>query len=197
MSDLDALKLALAASPENVHLRLLLAKAYIGEFQLEDARDQYLDALKLDSNSIDARLGLINVINMLGKTSEAIVRLDDLVRDAPNHAPAWIMRAHLALQEGDAQEAHGFYTRAVEISPAQADAALLKRIVQAGGKASPARPTPTPVSSEGGYGEAMLDSDYEDVFADGRPYDEGFPFDEVALDFSANPDVNSADVGGM
>ncbi|MDE0838678.1 MAG: AAA family ATPase [Kiritimatiellae bacterium] len=196
MSDLDALKQALAASPENVPLNLLLAKSYVDDFQLDDARDQYETAIALDPRNADAQLGLINVINMLGRTSEAIVRLESLCNDLPDHAEAWLLRAHLSLQDGDAKEARTYYLKSIDLNGNLADAALLARIEQAGGKA-PVSSSPQPVASGDGYGEAMLESEFNDALGDIGNHDDGLPFDEVALEFSEKPDVTFKDVGGM
>jgi transitional endoplasmic reticulum ATPase len=196
MSDLDALRQALAASPDNVPLNLLLAKSYVDDFQLDEARNQYEEAIALDPRNTDARLGLINVINMLGRTSEAIVRLESLCNDLPEHAGAWLLRAHLSLQDGEAKEARTYYLKSVDLNGHLEDAALLARIEQAGGKAQVSN-SPQAVASGDGYGEAMLESEFNDAFGDIGNQDEGLPFDEVALGFSEKPDVTFKDVGGM
>jgi transitional endoplasmic reticulum ATPase len=196
MSDLDALKQALAASPDNVPLNLLLAKSYVDDFQLDEAREQYEAAIALDPRNADAQLGLINVINMLGRTSEAIVRLESLCNDLPEQAEAWLLRAHLSLQDGDAKDARTYYLKSVDLNGHLADATLLARIEQAGGKAQVSS-APQAVATGDGYGEAMLESEFNDAFGDIGNQDEGLPFDEVALDFSEKPDVTFKDVGGM
>ncbi len=197
MSNLDGLKQALSASPENVHLRLLLAKAYLDDFQLEEAREQYDEAVTLEPKNVDARLGFINVINMQGRTSEAMVRLEALCSETPDHAPAWMTRAHLALQEGEAQNALEYFTRAVDIAPALADPALQQRIEQAGAKAATPQQDPTPLATGNGFGEAMMGGDFEDAMGEGRPFDDLIPQDDIGLEFSETPDVSFDDVGGM
>jgi len=191
MSDLEPLKQALAVSPENVPLRLMLAGAFLEHFQLEESREQYEEAVRIDPANIDARLGVVNVVNLQGRTSEAVVRLDQICRDAPNHAPAWMLRARLALQEGSGVEARAHYEQAVSQKSSLADAELLKRINEAGGTGAtdPAAPTPLPVGD--GFVEAQMDPDETGEFEPTRP------FDDIDIEYSAEPNSDFSKVGGM
>jgi len=191
MSDLESLKQALAASPGNVPLRLLLAGAFLEHFQLDESREQYEEAVRIDPGNIDARLGVVNVVNLQGRTSEAVVRLEQICRDAPDHAPAWMMRARLALQEGAGAEARTHYEQAVTQNPSLADPELLKRIEEAGGAHSPDGAAPVPLPTGAGFGEAQLDPEETDGFDPGRP------FDDIGLEYSEEPNSDFSNVGGM
>ena len=183
--------MALEASPDNVPLRLLLAGAYLQHFQLDEAREQYEEALRLDVGNLDARLGVVHVVNLQGRTSEAVVRLDEICREDPGHAPAWMMRARLALQEGSGAEARAHYDEAVTLDPSLAEFELLKRIEEAGGVAQPETPVLTPLAAGGGFGGAQLDPD------DAEGFEPEHPFDDIDLEYSEKPGFDFSKVGGM
>ncbi len=205
MADIESLKQALAVSPDNVPLVLLLAKAYLENFSLDDAREQFERALELDADNLEARVGVAQILELNGKTSEAILRLEQLCQEAPEYAPAWMLRCKLSLGEGDGKSARKFYEKAVAILPALADADLLKRIEQAGGKKTPETGGKiTPQASgdwqAGAYYDPEADGDEDDEDEDDDddfPRGGGSSLDELELDFVEKTNVNFAKVGGM
>ena len=129
--DIEALEQAQAVSPDNIPLCLLLADAYLGAFSIEDAVKKFEHVISLEPKNPAAKVGLAQALELSGKTSEAILRLEQVCADTPDYAPAWIQRAKFALSEGEAQAARGFYDRAVKINSAAADKDLLQRIIEA------------------------------------------------------------------
>src|SRR6185436_20148573 len=101
MSKLDPLRQAVAVSPDNIPLLLLLAQACLDEWSLDEARSVYERVLKLDSARADARLGIARILHLSGKTSEAVVRTESLLEERPDFAPAGIFLARLYLGEGN------------------------------------------------------------------------------------------------
>jgi len=190
MNDLDALRKALEVSPDNIPLILLLARGLIANFELEQAREQFQHVLSLDASHLEGQLGLAEVANMLGSTSEASVRLEALCNNAPECAPAWLVRATIALHEEEAIKAREYYERAVALDPSNHDPELSRRIGEAGGIAKEEPPSPVPVSTGGGFGAASLDPDSNSDLpsSDQR---------EIGLEFSEKSDSDFSKVGGM
>ena len=136
MADIQSLKAALAVSPENVPLLLMLAQAQMETFALDDARTTFERVIIQDPNHGEARIGIAEILDLNGRSSEAILRTEQVCTESPGYAPAWLLRAKLSLNEGSAEDAHEHYQRAVTSDPSLADPALLKRIRQAGGKST-------------------------------------------------------------
>ena len=202
MADIETLKQALAVSPENVPLIVMLGGAYLEDFHFSEAREQYDRALALDADNVEARLGIVQLLDLEGKSSEAILRLEQICREQPEHAIAWKLRSKLAMKEGDAVDARKFYDRAVSLNAELSDDTLLKRIEQAGGMSKSAtrdEEHATPQASgdfqAGAYFDPELEDGADDPFDD--PFDDDDYPNELELDFVQKADVNFAKVGGM
>ncbi|MFT4547300.1 MAG: transitional endoplasmic reticulum ATPase [Verrucomicrobiales bacterium] len=191
--DIEALEQAVAVSPDNIPLCLLLADAYLGAFSIDEAVIKFEHVISLEPKNAAAKVGLAQALELSGKTSEAILRLEQVCEDTPDHAPAWIQRAKFALSEGEAQEARKFYDRGVEISPQAADKDLLQRIVEAGGKDDAPKVT---VQGGDGWGAAAFLSEDEDDDCDGRRPENPFG-DDIGLEFLEKPKIDFSKVGGM
>ena len=96
MADIPSLKQALAVSPDNVPLLLMLGEAYLEQFSLDDAKSSYEAVLRVDPVNPHARVQLVQILNLEGRSSEAILRLEQICGEHPNFAPAWLLRATLA-----------------------------------------------------------------------------------------------------
>ncbi len=203
MPDLNSLKQALAVSPDNVPLLLLLGDAYLEQFHLEDARQTFERVLSFEPENPVAKTQVAQILELNGKTSEAVLRIEQVCAESPNHAPAWMFRAKLAISENLPNDAREFYDRSVSIDLTEVDEDLLKRIQQAGGKSPNSKMTPTPQSTGGSQAGAYLDADEESSYEDGYSddFDEVDPFDEVdsalSLEFEQKTDIDFNHVGGM
>ena len=183
--DLDALRIALAASPENVPLMLMIAKLEEDRFAVAEARALFDRVLAVDAGNREALLGIARLLDFTGSGSEAMVRLEDLCTRIPDFAAAWLLRARISLEEGEASKARQFYDRAVELDRSQADDALLEEILHAGG------------SKHGVMTSTGEIHDFED--------DDESPFEgldaaaalDLGIDFRVKTDLKFADVGGM
>lgn len=226
MSDIESLKAALSVSPENVPLLLMLARAQLEKFSLDDARTSFDRVIVQEPNHPEARTGIAQIIDLNGKSSEAILRVEQVCAHSPNYAPAWLLRAKLSLNEGNAGEARQFYERAITSAPKLADKELLKRIEQAGGRRSKGNDADKASFSAQGSVDfwqagAYIDPDVEAAF-DGDDFDEfddddddddddsdygGSPFDlpklkspfdnDLELDHVEKAGINFDKVGGM
>src|SRR4051812_44714105 len=105
MSKLDPLRQAVAVSPENVPLLLLLAHACLDEWSLDEGRVLYEKVLSLDPARPEAKIGVAKILHLSGKTSEAIVRAEAVIQQHPEFAAAYLFRSRLHLGEGNRAEA--------------------------------------------------------------------------------------------
>ena len=126
MADIQSLKESLSVSPNNLPLLLMLGDAYLEELEFDQARQIYESALEVDPGNPVARTQIAQLLELDGRSSEAILRLDQVVGEHPDFAPAWMMRAKLALTENNGREARECYEKAVSIEPALQNEDLLK-----------------------------------------------------------------------
>ena len=184
--DLEGLHAALAASPDNIPLILMVAKAEEYYFGFGRARDLFDRVLALNPENCEAQLGIARVLDMNGKTSEAIVRLEDLCSRKPDFAPAWLLRARISLEEKDAPTARKHYDKAVALDRSLADDELLGKILENSGQ------------KRGVMTSTGAIHDFEDD-------DDDFPFEgldaaaalDLGVEFRVKTDLKFGDVGGM
>ena len=125
---LEGLYEALRLSPENVPLRQHLAEMLLGRGRPEDAEAEFRKALAQSPHSAALKLGLSKAFYQQGKHSEALVTIEDLVKDRDPPAAAHVLYARLLLRKGEVQRAVSQYKLALEINPASADAELGERL---------------------------------------------------------------------
>lgn len=185
--DIETLKAALAASPDNVPLLLLVAKAHEDAFDLSDAREVYDRVLTLDPDNTVAMVKIAHLIDLDGKTSEAVLRAEAVIEKQPECANAWMLLARLLLKEGDARAARSHYERAIGIDVGLKDESLLERIIRSGGGSSKR----AAVTHSGNLCEEDWQGDSELGSLDGA-----IALD-LELEFKINTDIDFKDVGGM
>ena len=185
--DLNALRVALGASPENIPLLLMVAKLEEDRFALEEARGYFDRVLALEPRHCEALLGVARLLDFSGETSEALVRLEDLCAREPDFAAAWVLRARLALDEGEAGNARAFYDKGVTLDRNQADDDLLKAILKAGGAQRSVVTT---------SGKVHIVEDDEDEESPFEGLDAAAARD-LGIDFCVRAELKFGDVGGM
>jgi transitional endoplasmic reticulum ATPase len=181
--DLEPLKAALAASPDNVPLLMLVAKAHEDLFELDEARAHLDRVVKLQPAHGEALVGIARLLDLAGESSQAAVRLEALCASQPKLASAWLLRSRIALDEGDAASARQFYDTAVDLDRSQADDELMQQILKAGGNRR----------------MVMTSSGDEMEEEDGFPFEgmDGVIARELDLEFRVKADITFSDVGGM
>lgn len=187
-SQMESLRLALQQSPDNVPLLLLYAKACLDEFSLAEARDAFLGCVRREPGNAEAKTGLARVAMLEGKTSEAVVRLEQLIEEQPDHAPAYVVLSRIVLGEGDAARARELYQKSLEINRGVADPALEKELAEH--KLPPVESDAT--RTRGGVTEG---GDFLESSDDSHPRG-GAAFDLGLADFE-RPKLAFKDVGGM
>ncbi|MFZ4763371.1 MAG: AAA family ATPase [Roseimicrobium sp.] len=191
-SPLDSLRLALQHSPDNTPLLLLYAKACVEELQLDDAREAYLKALQREPTNPEAKLGMAQVVNLEGKTSEAVVRVEQLINEHPQHAAAYVFLSRILAGEGEFSRAKSLYAKALELNRSVADPTLEKELSESRAEPESMDRGPRKAGVTAG-GEFVENADSSDD--DGHPRG-GAAFDLGLADFE-KPKLNFSEVGGM
>lgn len=179
MSRLQELQAALSASPDNLPLLLLTAQAALDEFSLDEAGALYDRILRLAADHADGRLGAARVLMLTGRTSEAVLRVEDLLARQPGCAAGWLLASRLAFTEGRREDAVAHYRRARELDGSASDLALEKELFLDRGTGGQERES---ARVPAGGGVPQDDSDDEDAPGPIQPERPGLTF---------------ADVGGM
>lgn len=179
MSKLDPLRQAVAVSPDNVPLLLLLAQACLDEWSLDEARALFERVQRIEPARSEAKVGVARVLHLTGKTSEAVVRIESLLAADPGCAPAHLLLARLHAGEGNRAAAQASYDQALVLDPTLRDAGLEKELAGRG-HAEPPPVEPEKVTVQGW----TPDSDQEDQPA-------------VSSSDIEQPKLTFADLGGM
>jgi transitional endoplasmic reticulum ATPase len=183
MSKLDPLREAVALSPTNVPLLLLLAQACLEEWALQEARGAYEKILTLEPGRVEARLGVARLLHLDGKISEAVVRVEGIVAEQPENGSALILLSRLYLGEGNRAAARALYEKAMTLEPASKDSALERELYPGAGsmpESPKAEPEKVAISGSAWRPDQEEDAESESGGA------------EVE-----RPTLNFADVGGM
>lgn len=191
-SPLDSLKLALQHSPDNTPLLLVYGRACVDELQLGEAREAFLNVIRREPGHAEAKLGLAQVVNLEGKTSEAVVRVEQLIEERPDFAPAYVYLSRILAGEGELGRAKTLYAKALELDRTVADASLEKELAES--KAAPEDDSRSQRKAGVTAGGEFLESEDTDQ-DDGHPRG-GAAFDLGLADFE-KPKLSFAEVGGM
>jgi ATP-dependent 26S proteasome regulatory subunit len=124
----QALRQALQFSPDNIPLRQHLAETLLSLGQAEAAEQEFRHALTLAPDHQDISFGLARAFYQQGKHSQAIVLLEDLIRQPQPPARAFILQARLLLNNGSVQQAVQHYHRGIELDPSVKDVELASRL---------------------------------------------------------------------
>lgn len=123
-NSLDDLIEAARVSPDNLPLRKLLAEQLLQANRPDEAELHLLAALKLSSGKAELKLSLARTYRAQGKTSQAIVVLEELVQQASTLPQADLLYARLLVDERRFDKAAFYYRRAVEAEPSLAEIEL-------------------------------------------------------------------------
>jgi SpoVK/Ycf46/Vps4 family AAA+-type ATPase len=149
MSKLDPLRQAVAVSPDNIPLLLLLAQSCLDEWSLDEARSIFERVARLDPARLEPKVGIARILHLSGKTSEAVVRLEALLSQNPDCAPAHLLLARLHAGEGNLAAARTSYERGLELDPTGRDSALEKELDGRGSKQPAPKDEPEKVTVAG------------------------------------------------
>ena len=125
---LQALRAAVAASPNNVPLRQHFAETLLGRGLAEDAEKEFRHALGLAPNHPALKLGLARAFHQQGKHSHALVIVEDLTKSPNAPARAFVLLARLLAGSGEVEKAVSAYRRGVELDASAADLEFAARL---------------------------------------------------------------------
>ncbi len=168
-----ALRSALKFSPDNVPLRQHLADTLLSLGQLEEAEQEYRQALALKPEETQLKLGLAKAFYQQGKHSQALVIVEDLLRRSDCPALAYLIHARLLLNSGAIQQAVSQYRYAIALDPTISDPDFADRL---------------------GIGYEATTSEVVDGKVRASIIDDIADFDHGRLE---HPDISFQDVGGM
>lgn len=128
---IDSLREALKHSPDNTHLRHILADTLLTLNRLEEAETEYSLILKL-SNDTKAKIGLANVFFKKGSYSACNVILEEVIDHGTNEISVYTLYSKGLLKENSISKAIEAYKKALAIDPKYFDEELDNQLRQRG-----------------------------------------------------------------
>jgi transitional endoplasmic reticulum ATPase len=125
---IQSLREAVRLSPDNVPLRQSLAELLLGFARYDEAEKEFRQALAVAPNHVGLKLGLVQAFLHQDKNSQALVLVEDLLKQPDTPARAYVAHAHLLLRAGDVERAVRQYREAIDQDPAAADPDLARRL---------------------------------------------------------------------
>jgi SpoVK/Ycf46/Vps4 family AAA+-type ATPase len=177
---IQALREALKVSPDNAPLRIHLGDLLNSSAHYDEAEKEYATALTLSPGNQTAKLGMAYSCYQLGKYSQALVIVEDLIKQAQPPAKAFIIYSRLLLNDGEIDKARQAYNRGVEIDQSVKDSGLQERLGLTDEPFARARGSSDRVTTDGKI-KALVEDDSPDT---------------LVLDLEKS-DINFEDVGGM
>ncbi|MEZ5042003.1 MAG: AAA family ATPase [Saprospiraceae bacterium] len=117
---IKALKEALELSPNNIPLRLHLARSLMGLLQFEEAEQEYKRILSQDADQVKAKVGLANVYFKKEQYTTAVVILEEVIAQAPEESYQ-VLYCKALLRSGSKKEAGEVYRDLVQFNPGLKD----------------------------------------------------------------------------
>lgn len=121
---IKALREALNVSPDNAPLRIHLGELLNSSARHDEAEKEFSTALTLSPGNEAAKLGLAYSCYYLGKYSQALVIVEDLIKLTKPPAKAFIIHSRLLFNDGELEKARHAYRRGTEIDSSVQDASL-------------------------------------------------------------------------
>ena len=115
--ELQGLREAIKASPENVAIRKFLISQLMKVERWEEAEVEVKEAMQLSPNDVSLKIDLANTFCQLRKTTAGLVLVEELLKAERPPAKAFIAHAKLLLQNKEASKAKDAYEKAILINP--------------------------------------------------------------------------------
>ena len=154
-SEVQNLREALAASPDNNYLRLILIQALIGHQAWDDAQQECLAALKREPQSVPAKVCLAQVYYGKQAYSTAIIVLEEILQEQPDHMEALLLISKAFLQEDDRARAAEMYQRVKARNPHRTDEELEQALTLKSVSSPPDSAAPLPLPDEPGAADRI------------------------------------------
>src|SRR5215213_3589174 len=124
---IQSLREAVQLSPRNLPLRQALADALLNAGLPTEATVEYRAALAISPEHPPLKFGLARAFHADGKTSHALVVLEDLVKSPQAPARAFVFYARLLAGVGEVEQAVEQYKQGVARDRSAADPEFAKR----------------------------------------------------------------------
>lgn len=179
------LREAARLSPDNVPLRQALADALLAAGLTADAVTAYRAVLALAPNQAALKFGLARAFHADGKSSHALVVLEDLVKSPDAPARAFVLHARILAGIGEVQQAVEQYQAGVARDRSAADPDFANRLgIRSAPEPEPASPSFTAPSDQNEVSEGRVRESWQGS-------------DDAAPAEIERPKITFADVGGM
>jgi SpoVK/Ycf46/Vps4 family AAA+-type ATPase len=113
---IDSLREALKHSPDNFHLRFLLAEALLDLNRLEEAETEF-SVLVRNLNDTKAKVGLATVFYRKGNYSACNVILEEVIESGVQDVQAFLLYAKALLKENALGKSIDAYGKAIQLQP--------------------------------------------------------------------------------
>src|SRR5687768_3976864 len=121
---IDGLRQAVRVSPDNLPLRQHLAQTLLGFGRGEEAEAELRGALQKWPTDVRLKADLARAFEQQGKTSAAIVVLEELAKQPDAPAKARVLYARLLARAGNVEDAVRQYKKGVAADASAADVEL-------------------------------------------------------------------------
>ncbi|SME87740.1 tetratricopeptide repeat protein [Pseudobacteriovorax antillogorgiicola] len=85
--------------PKDPEINVLLGQFQLAKGQLQSAVKQFNRVLTIDSERLDAYIGLIQAYRAMGKPEKAVIIAEEMVKADPNFADGWALLAKMYLSD--------------------------------------------------------------------------------------------------
>lgn len=123
-----ALRAALQVSPDNLPLTLHLGDTLLSLGRGEEAEREFRQALSRWSDEARLKLGLARAFEQQGKSTHAVVVLEELCGKPEAPAAALVLYARLLVKSGEIEKAVRTYKRGLAADPTVADEVLAEQL---------------------------------------------------------------------
>lgn len=128
LNELNNLREAIKASPENIPLRKYLANLLMKNERWEEAEVEVKESLRLAQQDVELKVMLANIFYKRKKISVGLILAEELVEMEQTPAKAWLIYAQLLLAVNDVENAQDAYEKAIIINPNLRDSFLESEI---------------------------------------------------------------------
>lgn len=111
---IESLRQALEFSPENLPLRKLLCSTLYNARRLDEAEEEYTEALGYARNDSELKAGLAKTFIALKKFEAAQMVLEELIDEGEESAELFLLYSKVNLETNEVRAAYEYYQKAVE-----------------------------------------------------------------------------------
>jgi transitional endoplasmic reticulum ATPase len=111
---IESLRQALEFSPENLPLRKLLCSTLYNARRLEEAEEEYTEALGYARNDSELKAGLAKTFIALKKFEAAQMVLEELIDEGEESAELFLLYSKVNLETNEVRAAYEYYQKAIE-----------------------------------------------------------------------------------